>query len=75
MLNTGTRYRKKISAAITYFEKASKLENISAQYMLGEIYLETDSEPENVKKAWQGLCKADFYPQRMSVRMSCCFAK
>lgn len=47
-----------ITAATTYFEKSAKLGNVNAQYMLGRIYLESDSEHENVAKALQWLGKA-----------------
>ncbi|AFV10990.1 serine threonine protein phosphatase 5 [Thermacetogenium phaeum DSM 12270] len=47
-----------IAAATTYFEKSAKLGNVNAQYMLGRIYLESDSEHENVEKALQWLGKA-----------------
>lgn len=47
-----------ITAATTYFEKSAKLGNVNAQYMLGRIYLESDSEHENVEKALQWLGKA-----------------
>jgi len=47
-----------IAAATTCFEKSAKLGNAPAQYMLGRIYLELDSEYENVEKALQWLGKA-----------------
>ena len=47
-----------ITAPITYFEKSTKLGNVNAQYMLGRIYLESDSGHENVEKALQWLGKA-----------------
>jgi hypothetical protein len=47
-----------ITAATTYFEKSAKLGNVNAQYMLERIYLESDSEHENVEKALQWLGKA-----------------
>jgi hypothetical protein len=47
-----------IVAATTYFEKSAKLGNVNAQYMPGRIYLESDSEHENVEKALQWLGKA-----------------
>ena len=47
-----------ITAATTYFEKSAKLGNVNAQYMLGRIYLKSDSEHENVEKALQWLGKA-----------------
>lgn len=47
-----------IAAATTCFGKSAKLGNVNAQYMLGRIYLESDSEHENVEKALQWLGKA-----------------
>ncbi|MEW5920802.1 MAG: MobP3 family relaxase [Bacillota bacterium] len=47
-----------IAAGITCFEESAKLGNVNAQYMLGRIYLESDSEHENVEKALQWLGKA-----------------
>jgi TPR repeat protein len=47
-----------ITTATTYFEKSAKLGNVNAQYMPGRIYLESDSEHENIEKALQWLWKA-----------------
>jgi hypothetical protein len=47
MLYTGTGTQKDILASLSYFEKAAKVGNGNAQYMLGKLRLETDTgDPE-----------------------------
>lgn len=47
MLYTGTGIKQDIPAAMTYFEKAAKVGNVNAQYMLGKLWLETGTgDPE-----------------------------
>ena len=47
MLYTGTGTQQDIPAAMTYFEKAAKVGNVNAQYMLGKLWLETGTgDPE-----------------------------
>jgi hypothetical protein len=47
MLYTGTGTQKDILASLFYFEKAAKVGNGNAQYMLGKLRLETDTgDPE-----------------------------
>ena len=56
MLYTGTGTRQDIPAAMTYFEKAAKVGNVNAQYMLGKLWLETGTgDPE---QAIEWLAKA-----------------
>lgn len=58
MLYTGTGTEKDIPAAIEYLEKAARLGNVHAQYMLGRIYSDTDSGHVNSEKAVEWLTKA-----------------
>jgi len=51
MLYHGVGIEKDVAAAIVYFEKAARLGNVHAQYMLGKIYLDTGSGHENTEKA------------------------
>ena len=47
MLYSGTGTPMDIPAAMTYFEKAAKVGNVNAQYMLGKLWLETGTgDPE-----------------------------
>ena len=47
MLYTGTGTQQDIPAAMTYFEKAPKVGNVNAQYMLGKLWMETGTgDPE-----------------------------
>ena len=58
MLYTGTGTEKEADAAIGYFEKAARLGNVNAQYMLGKVYLDEDSRYGNLEKAVLWLTKA-----------------
>jgi TPR repeat protein len=58
MLYHGVGTEKDVAAAIVYFEKAARLGNVHAQYMLGKIYLDTGSGHENAEKALAWLSKA-----------------
>lgn len=58
MLYTGTGTEKDIPAAIEYLEKAARLGNVHAQYMLGRIYSDKDSGHVNSEKAVEWLTKA-----------------
>jgi TPR repeat protein len=58
MLYTGTGTERDVGAAIGYFEKAARLGNIHAHYMLGKLYLDENSGHTNVEQAIKWLTKA-----------------
>ena len=58
MLYTGTGTDKDVDEAIGYFEKAARLGNVHAQYMLSKVYLDEDSGHRNSEKAVLWLAKA-----------------
>lgn len=56
MLYTRTGTQQDVPAAMTYFEKAAKVGNVNAQYMLGKLWLETGTG--NPEQAIEWLTKA-----------------
>lgn len=58
MLYTGTGTEKDVAAATTDFEKAARLGNVHAQYMLGKLYLDENSGHANEELAVVWLTKA-----------------
>ena len=58
MLFTGTGTKMDVAAAIGYFEKAARIGNVHAQYILGKVYLDEDSGHRNSEKAVLWLTKA-----------------
>lgn len=61
MLYSGTGIPKDTGAAIPYLERAAKLGNTNAQYLLGKIYLSVDNLLNPVEKSYTDLEKGIFW--------------